>query len=789
MGEILVQQLNRLLHVAVVLSASLCLASCGGGGGSSAPVAPPAPVPVPLTPPAISVQPQTQSVSAGTNATFSVTSPNATAYQWERAADGATYFAIAGATGATLVIPQTALIDSGTQYRVLVSNNLGSLTSSPASLTVRPNLRLLAGSLGGAGYLDGQGAAARFDFTRGSAVDALGNVFVPDSENQVIRRITPNGAVTTFAGTPGVRGRVDGPLASAQMGFPRSTAFDSAGVLWFVDQRTCYLRKISGGVVTSFARLVLAGGQCTLESLSFGPNSHDPAELAISPAGDIYVSDRLRNIILRVDTAGNVSLFAGNPMLPGEADGPRQLASFRSPRGLAFDGVGNLYVAESSNATIRRIDLSGDVTTIAGAAQQRAHLDGVGTAARLAMPVGLTLANSQTLAITDTASHTVRLLDLATLTLTTIAGNPLVAGTADGSGTAAGFNSPFGISSNGAGVLYVSDSINNTVRRVTLAGVVTTLAGQLMPTGFADGTGPNARFGGTVPLAADANGNVYLSDSHTIRKVTPSGVVTTIAGSPGQPGFVDGAGSVARFNQPAHLAVDDAGNVIVADSGNHAIRKVTPTGVVTTVAGGVLGSGYVNGPASTAQFDGPAAVALDTAGSIYVADEFNCVIRKITTNGVVGTLAGAGPANCASVDGAQPLASISYPRLLVATGVDEVIFVEVMATQLRRARGDGSIQVVAGNGAEGNTDGLGVQAYFTTIGAMARDGAGNIYVADARGHSVRLVRPNFAVSTLLRNPPANTVLGDPPSLRAPLGIAVLPNNALAISTEAAIVIE
>ena len=265
--------------------------------------------------------------------------------------------------------------------------------------------------------------------------------------------------------------------------------------------------------------------------------------------------------------------------------------------------------------------------------------------------------------------------------------------------------------------------------------------------------------------------------------------MTTIAGSPGQSGFVDGSGSVARFNQPGHLAVDSAGNVIVADSGNHAIRKVTPTGVVTTVAGGTLGSGYINGPAATARSDGPAAVALDASGNIYVADGFNCVIRKITTTGAVGTLAGAGPANCATIDGAPPFASILYPRLLVATGVDTVVFVDQTGTQLRRALGDGSIQVVAGNGAEGNTDGLGVQAFFTNIGGLARDGAGNIYVADNRGHAVRLVRPNFAVSTLLRNPPANTVLGDPPSLRAPIGIAVLPGNALAISTEAAIVIE
>lgn len=266
-------------------------------------------------------------------------------------------------------------------------------------------------------------------------------------------------------------------------------------------------------------------------------------------------------------------------------------------------------------------------------------------------------------------------------------------------------------------------------------------------------------------------------------------MVTTIAGSQGQAGLADGSGSAARFNSPNGLAVDGMGNVVVADTGNDAIRKITPSGMVTTIAGGI-GRGYVNGPALTAQFDNPFGVAVDSAGNIYVADEYNCSIRKISSSGMVGTVAGAGPASCRQSDGVAGAANMLWPRMLVATSVDEVIFVEAFGSHLRLARGDGSILTVAGSyGNFGLSDGQGTAALFSQIGGIANDGRGNVYVADSANHAIRLVRPNFAVSTLIRNLPPNTVLGDPPSIRNPTGIALLPGNGIAISTEAAIVLD
>jgi sugar lactone lactonase YvrE len=790
---------------ALLVSASIGVAACGGGGGGGGaanpigPAPPPAPAPTPTpappnsAPPTVATQPLAQTVGAGSPGTFAVASLNATSFQWQRSSDaGATWFDVAGATAATLTLPPTALIDSGAQFRVILTNSVGSTTSSAAALTVRPYLRLLAGALGGHGFQDAQGAVARFDFTRGSAVDPAGSVYVADGQNHVIRRVTPSGMVTTVAGTPGEKGRVDGPATSARLASPRDVAIDAAGTLWFVDQGTCYLRKIAGGTVTSVARMVLGFASCYNED--FASSGYDPAELAVSPSGDIYVSDRQRNIILRVDPAGTVTLFAGSPDEAGSIDGPRLSARFSSPRGLVFDAAGNLYVADSHNGLIRRIDPSGAVTTLAGNAQDRSYLDGVGLSARLLTPVGLALVGNHWLAVTDISAHTVRVLDLMSMALTTIAGSLGNNGSADGAGTAARFDSPYGISSNLAGDFLVSDSGNSTVRRVTLAGTVTTLAGQPVPSGHIDGTGPAARFQGAHPLVSDPAGNIYVADatSATIRKITPAGVVTTLAGSPGQIGLVDGAGGAARFNFPRGLAIDSAGNIIVADTGNDAIRRVTPDGIVSTVSG-LAGRGHVDGPAAMARFYEPVAIAIDPSGNIFIADQQNCLIRKITPGGTVSTFAGLSPYPCAALDGPGGIASVAFVESLVAVGVDDVIFTEGLLfnpTRLRRARSDGSIATVAGSSTSGNTDGDGVSASFAYISGLVADRTGNVYVADAGNNAVRLMRPNHSVATLIgKKPPANTSLGDAPVIRHPGGIALLPGNALAVSSEAAILVD
>jgi sugar lactone lactonase YvrE len=221
-------------------------------------------------------------------------------------------------------------------------------------------------------------------------------------------------------------------------------------------------------------------------------------------------------------------------------------------------------------------------------------------------------------------------------------------GGSDGTGSAAGFRFPGGMAIDHAGNLYVADELNNTLRKLVRDGtnwVVTTLAGLAGNAGNADGSGTAARFNDPAGVAVDLAGNLYVADqgNHTIRKVAPQGtnwVVATLAGLAGHWGSVDGTGSEARFNYPSGLAVDGSGNVYVADFGNCALRRITPAGAVATVAGLAGTSGAADGTAGAARFSLPLGVALDSAGNAYVSDSGNHTIRKVSPDGVVSTLAG-----------------------------------------------------------------------------------------------------------------------------------------------------
>src|SRR5438105_11523282 len=238
----------------------------------------------------------------------------------------------------------------------------------------------------------------------------------------------------------------------------------------------------------------------------------------------------------------------------------------------------------------------------------------------------------------------------------------------DGTGSQAIFNFPSATAVDGVGNVYVADTYNYTVRKITPAGVVTTLAGLADNDGSADGTGSDARFSYLNGIAVDGAGNVFVTDlSNTIRKITPAGVVTTLAGTPGVHGSADGTGSAAQFWQPWGIAVDSASNAYVADQANSTIRKITPAGVVTTIAGAAGVYGSADGSGSAARFNSPGGIAVDSSGNLCVADTGNETIRKITSAGVVTTLAGA-PGIAGSTDGTGGAARLYYPYALTVTG-------------------------------------------------------------------------------------------------------------------------
>jgi sugar lactone lactonase YvrE len=321
--------------------------------------------------------------------------------------------------------------------------------------------------------------------------------------------------------------------------------------------------------------------------------------------------------------------FAGVAGAVGTSDGTGTAASFDNPNSVAVDGSGNLYVADTYNDTIRKITPAGAVTTLAGTPAQSGSLDGIGAAALFDNPCGVAVDTAGNVYAADSDNDTIRKI-APDGTVTTLAGTPGRFGSTDGA--PALFNYPSGIAVDGPGNVYVADLGNNTIRKITPNGIVTTLAGTPGQSGGADGTGGTAQFDFPYGLAADAAGNIYVADlgNDTIRKITPDGAVTTLAGAAGQSGSADGAGNAARFNGPSGVAVDGAGNVYVADTDNDIIREITPGGTVTTLAGVAGQFGGTDGTGSAALFGFPGGVAVDGAGNLYAADSGNSTIRKGT---------------------------------------------------------------------------------------------------------------------------------------------------------------
>jgi sugar lactone lactonase YvrE len=569
----------------------------------------------------------------------------------------------------------------------------------------------------GFGSADGIGTAARFHTPSGVAVDSAGNVFVADTDNHTIRKISSEGVVTTVAGLPGFTASADGSGSEARFNRPGGVAVDTAGNLYVADTYNQTIRKITNaGLVTTIA------GQPYLIGATDGVGSEArfnyPTGVAVDSAGNVYVADWQNSRIRKISSGGVVTTVAG----PGPQAG--QLGIFQ-PVGVAVDSTGNIYVGQRDQ-TIRKIRSSdGFITTVAGLSGSSGSADGTGSAARFYQPDSTAVDGAGNVYVTDTLNDTVRKIS-SNGVVTTVAGEAGSIGSTDGSGNAARFNTPGSVAVDEAGNLYVADTRNNTIRKITSGGAVTTLAGTTGYPGLGstDGTGSEARFFSPSGLTLDSAANVFVADTYnsTIRKISSEGVVTTVAGLPGFHGSADGSGSEARFNRPLGLAVDTAGNLYVADTVNHTIRKITSGGTVTTVAGLALSQGSADGTGSEARFRSPAGVAVDSFGNVYVADGGNRTIRKVDSNGMVTTVAGLAGGAAGRVDGTGSEARFSGPNALALDAAGNLYVVDngspAVGTILRKVSPGGVVTTLPGS-AFGRGFGTGI----------AVDSAGSVYVA------------------------------------------------------------
>lgn len=457
-----------------------------------------------------------------------------------------------------------------------------------------------------------------------------------------------------------------------------------------------------GTVITTFAGQ--AGFFGSTDGTGASARFNSPANIAIDSVGNVYIADTANHVIRKMTSSGVVTTLAGSPNFTGTSDGNGASARFNSPQGIAVDNVGNVYVADTSNHTIRFISTIGDVTTIAGGAGVSGAVDGNGTSARFFGPTALVVDASGNIYVADSSNHAIRRIS-NTRDVTTLAGVMGSLGFADGNGASARFSTPSGITIDSAGNLYVADSLNQVIRRVTSGGTVTTLAGLAGNAGVTDGVGANARFNHPTGLAVDVSGNLYITDtfSSTLRKlVLSTSDVTTIAGLALSTGFADGAGQTARFNQPIGVAVDFAGAIYIADTRNHTIRRsgsaiapqiqTHPANQVSAIGGTVSFSASATGaPLPGYQWQRAAATAPDSFVSLTNDGTYSGVSTSTLTVTNVTSAMNGDRFRVIANNGVSPTAASNTALLTVGTAP---VFTSATTAQFQAGRA-GSFVVTA----------------------------------------------------------------------------------------------
>lgn len=593
----------------------------------------------------------------------------------------------------------------------------------------------LAGMPGARGVEDGHGAEARFTSPADVAVSPDGTIVVAEWENHLLRRITPDGTVSTLAGDPAISGSEDGTGPEAHFVFPSGLCVDGAGTVYLADAGAHLIRRVtSKGVVTTVAGSEGVSGSANGNALD--ASFSYPSDVAIDEGGNLYVADSGNHVIRKIAPDGTVSTFAGAMGASGGDDGPRLAARFSQPSLLAFGPEKALFVVEASH-TLRRISAAGLVQTLAGSTGEPGYFDGAGTAARFRFPSGLAVGADGTAWIADYGNNVIRAVPALgdTWTLAGLA----VPGAVDGVGNVARFDGPSGLAVDSSGALYVADWNNSTLRNVSPNGAVTTVAGSAGHPGISDGAGRLAQFVMPADVVLDSHGNAFVVDAgaHTVRKVTPQGEVTTFAGKGGEAGSADGGRLAARFNSPGGIGIGTDDTLYIADSANHTVRKIEPSGLVSTVAGRAEEPGNVDGWGLEARFTYPADVVVDSQGNLYVADAANNSIRKITTQGQVVTLAGY-RGRPGTADGVGKVARFRTPLSLAIDPSGDLIVADYLNLTLRRVSPSGEVSTIAGfPGAPSLADGSGPVARFKAPGGIAIDAAGQIYISDYVGNVIR----------------------------------------------------
>jgi uncharacterized protein (TIGR03437 family) len=691
-------------------------------------------------------------------------------------ASGQQYSIATLAGGAPPTTPATATITSVGPTAKLTTDASGNVYFSAGNcvykLTPGGTLTLVAGN-SRAGYSGdgGLATAAQLNSPQGLAFDKSGDLYVADSLNNRVRVISTSGIITTFAGNGAVGSPRflgdNGPATSANLHFPGGLAFDSTGNLYIADTGDNSIRYVD---ISNIMHTIAGDGYPgyegdTASPYNYGSELRQPEDVAVDKNGNIYIADT-GNGAVREISGGVINFIAGDCVATSGCtigyagdSGLAIDAELIEPYAVAVDAAGNVYIAERNDGRIRQVAagpnyLNNYIFTIIGNGNPGFSGDG-GPAllAQLSSPTGVALDSAGNVYIADSQNFRIRKVPSPGKgDISTVAGNGLFAYSGDGGpATRAELDAPQAVATDAGGNVYIADTANNVVRKVSTSGTIATFAGNgIFGVGGDGGPATAAQMMGPAGVAVDAQGNVYISDTtgQRVRVVTPSnGQINTYAGNRTTGYSGDGSSATnAELNTPTGLAVDTSGNLYIADTLNSAIRKVTPAGTISTVAGtGVQGYGGDGGPATAAELYYPQAVAVDSSGNLYIADTQNNRVREVNALGIISTVAGNGTFGY-SGDGSWAVnAQITAP---VGVAVDSLgnLYIGDSNGVIRKVFPNATIATIAGNGGIGYTGdgGAATSATLNSPQGVAVSTGGLVYVADAGNNAVRMLEPACA---------------------------------------------
>ncbi len=593
------------------------------------------------------------------------------------------------------------------------------------------------------------------------AVDASGNVFVADTANHRVRKISSGSRIITSVagtGTEGFSG--DGlPAIAANLNRPNGVAVDSRGNLFVADTENCRIRKVSlgSGIISTAA----GNGQFGFSGDNGPANQaglYRPYGVAINSTGDLYIADYWNNRVRKVSaTSGIITTVAGNGKFEYSGDGGLAIeAGLGRPKGVAVDSMDNLYVADTENFRIRKVNVqNGIINTFAGTGTAGFSGDnGPALSSKLSWPYGMSFDTSGNLYFTDSGNQRIRKIATATGLISTVAGDGGKGYSGDdGPALAAKFRNPYGVGVASDGTIFVADSENRRIRCVTLAtGIIATIAGtgetQIPNEG---GPAASAKLRDPQGVAVDSKDNVFISDSNcrVWRVAVGTGIMIATAGT-GEQGYSGDGGPAtsAMISIPYGLAIDSADNLFLADHWNMRIRKVAAgTGIISTIAGG--GSISNDGiPASNAAIGYPNGIAFDSAGNLYIAPS-DPIIRKVAApGGIISTVAGTSAYGFSGDGGPAILATIKEPYGVSADGLGNLYIADFFNRRVRKVAASTSVITTVAGGGTGSGGGIpATQAALGQLSAVAVDNTGNLFIAETSGAKIYKVAANTGIIT------------------------------------------